>query len=173
MKNNRLDNKGITLLELIITLSIMTIILQIIYSVFCVGNQSFNMSKDQGLLQKDLRIVSDYIINEIRNGKEISPEAFSSKTIYYSLSLEKKDKHNTLCRTKYTPNKESEKLYIGESITELLFLPSEKDEMIQVKIKGEERARTYELDFELLLENIETLNIDKEGIDKIFYTKYK
>src|SRR5690625_4857407 len=127
MNNNRtdceLDNRGITLLEVIIALSIMIIILQVIYSIFFIGNNSFNMTKNKGFVQNDVRMAANYITREIRNAKEIQIENFTSKDlIYYGFSLEEKNGHRTLCRTTYKPNK-TEKVYVGESITELSFLP--------------------------------------------------
>ena len=59
-----------------------------------------------------------------------------------------------------------EKFYIGQAITELLFLPLEGDNMIQVKIKAEEKGQEYELSFQILLENIEYVDIPERVYPK-------
>lgn len=177
MKNRnylyRLNTKGITLVELMLILGILAIILQTMFLIFSLGNKAFNVSKDKGIIQKEVRTAAGLIVKEIKNAKELSKEKFMGEDSFFSLSLEKKDGHNALCRTSYLSKEQYEKFYIGQAITELLFLPLEGDNMIQVKIKAEEKGQEYELSFQILLENIEYVDIPERGISKIFYTKYQ
>ena len=64
--------KGITLIELVLTVAIISVIIQVIYSIFFVGNLSFNTSKDIGFAQQGARIPIDYINKEVRNSSSVS-----------------------------------------------------------------------------------------------------
>lgn len=77
LKKNR---KGLTLLELIIGLAILTIVLTMIFSFFDFGNRTVLVGFSQNKAQADLRIASDYVKNTVRYATEVSlssPETVS------------------------------------------------------------------------------------------------
>lgn len=76
MIRKKLNRNGITLVELVVTLAILSIIIQVAYSIFFVGNKSFATSKDIGFAQQELRNTSMALGNRIRMAKEISINDF-------------------------------------------------------------------------------------------------
>lgn len=66
------ENKyGITLIELIITMAILAIVIQVVYSVFFVGIKSFNVSKNVGFTQQEARTAITFITNEVKSAKRV------------------------------------------------------------------------------------------------------
>lgn len=168
MKNIIKNNKGITLIELIITIAIMAIVIQTIYSIFFVGNKSFNISKNKGFAQQEARIAMDIINKELRTAKEISKEESIGE--YYSLSIE----DNKLSRK--APDGSGKKLFLFNSQAEIEFEKIEKG-ILYVKIKvveGKNRdEQEYIVNFSILLENLEGSSEELENLSKIYYSKYE
>lgn len=80
------NQKGITLIELIVTLAILGIIIPVVYSVFFAGASSYSFSTNKGFAQQDLRRTADYLTKELRLITDINDEDLSS-TEYYSLRI--------------------------------------------------------------------------------------
>ncbi|MDF2546492.1 MAG: hypothetical protein K0R93_1390 [Anaerosolibacter sp.] len=68
-KRNR--QSGFTLIELIITIGLLSIILGIIFSFQSFGTKVFNKGVTQSDIQSTLRLASDFIIKDVRNATEI------------------------------------------------------------------------------------------------------
>lgn len=62
---------GITLVELLITIAILSIVLGGIYSLFIYGNKTYKSGTIQYDLQSKIRIASDIIVNDIRYASDI------------------------------------------------------------------------------------------------------
>lgn len=177
MKNIRYNNKGITLIELIITLAIMIVVLQTIYSIFFVGNKSFNIGKNKGFAQQEGRIVADFINNELRVAKKISEDRLMEK--HYSLSL-----NNNGQLSKKTYNEDgsedvNEEKILSKNLRGIKFKGADgnKKGIIYITIdvmEGEKskNGQNYSLDINILLENLPDFD---EDIDPkiIYYTKYE
>lgn len=81
MTKNKLNKKGLTLIEIIITLAIFAIIIQVVYSIFFVGNKSFNVGKNTGFAQQEIRNASIALSKEIKMAKDISNTDIYDKSI--------------------------------------------------------------------------------------------
>ena len=167
------NNKGITLVEIILTIAIMLIIFQAIYSLFFVGTKSFNMSKDKGFAQQNVRIAADYITKELRTAAKITTIA-PQDTIYYSLSL---DSSKNLIRTKYDNTGSSSNKIV--TLEEIFFINSKDNDgnikkgFIKVNTSSQENSQENNLEFEILLENLLEFNTEiPQNTSTIFYTKY-
>ena len=73
--------KGVTLIEVVIVLAIFAMIIQVIYSVFFIGNKSYAISKDIGFEQQELRNTSIALRNRIKMAKGISISNLSENEI--------------------------------------------------------------------------------------------
>lgn len=56
----------------------MAIILQVVYSIYFVGNKSFTTSKDIGFAQQEIRNVSIALSKELKAAKQINNTSFSA-----------------------------------------------------------------------------------------------
>ena len=66
------NQKGFTLVELIVVLAIIALVMGVMSSVFIAATKTFEKGLDQYDLQANIRLASDFIINEVRNASEIS-----------------------------------------------------------------------------------------------------
>ncbi len=66
------NQKGFTLVELIVALAIIALIMGVMSSAFIAATRTFEKGLDQYDLQANIRLASDFIINEVRNASEIS-----------------------------------------------------------------------------------------------------
>lgn len=176
MKKNILNNKGVTLIELLIVLAIIGIILQVVYSIFFVGNKSFNIGKDRGFAQQDARIASDIVIKELRTAKSISfiDGEFTGK--HYSLS---RNSSGQLIRTSFDGiNITETKVLFSGSLIGLKFNNKLNESNVIVsgivngKIIAEEGKQQTSFNFDILLENIPNYNTVITDEETIYYTKY-
>lgn len=65
------NKRGLTLLELIIAMGILSIVLMCIYSLFGFGNTTFTRGTRQSDIQSSIRLASDYITQQIRYSTEM------------------------------------------------------------------------------------------------------
>ena len=63
-------NKGVTLIELIVSFSILSIVLGAGYSLYAFNSKTFSSGTQQYDLQNEIRLASQFITNEVRNAKE-------------------------------------------------------------------------------------------------------
>ncbi len=63
--------KGITLIELLITMALMGLVLSVAYSFYSFGMKSFTGGTTQANAQMNARLVDDYLKKELRNVEEI------------------------------------------------------------------------------------------------------
>lgn len=90
-------NKGITLVEVIVTLAIIAIVIPLVYSVFFAGAKSYSFSTNKGFAQQDLRFTADILTKELRFATDVSDEGLNTRE-YYSLRI---DDEGNLVKTKH------------------------------------------------------------------------
>lgn len=83
--------KGITLVEVILTLALVALVIPVIYSIFFAGSTSHNVSTSKGFAQQDLRIASDFLTSELRLATDISKVDYENNEYYY---LKINNEHN-------------------------------------------------------------------------------
>lgn len=148
------NNRGITLIELIISIAIMGVIVLAIMSLFGFGNKSFIYSNKRSDLQNQVQLVSNIITEEIRNATEISlndtSPPFSDNTYnYITISGQKIILVNNGISTEKT------EAIITEynpmfTLTEL----SNRNNIVSFTIKGTIDGQDYEVTTKVALNNI-------------------
>lgn len=173
MKKAKYNNKGVTLIELLIVLAIIGIVLQVLYSIFFIGNKSFNTSKNKGFAQQDSRIAYTYITNELKTAKFISPNQLTGK--YYSLRFENGELYKDL----YNEDGTKQIILISNNLNKVEFIHLDVTSrgIINVIIVAEEGKegkdkQDYKLNFNVLLENIPNYE-ELIDADIIYYSKYE
>lgn len=71
-KSSLRDCRGLTIVELMISLAILSLIIAGITSLFVFGSRAFNKSESVSQVQFDVRMVSDFLTVELRNATAIS-----------------------------------------------------------------------------------------------------
>ncbi|MFO8192711.1 MAG: type II secretion system protein [Bacillota bacterium] len=84
------NDRGITLVELMVTLALLGIVLALGYLYFGFGVQAFQRGERQSIAQQAVRLTSDFITGEMRfaNQIEINPAGGISETGYRYIYLE-------------------------------------------------------------------------------------
>ncbi|OHW62543.1 hypothetical protein EUAN_11080 [Andreesenia angusta] len=155
-----LNKKGLTLLEVIITIAIVSIIIPVAFSVLGFGNKTFNSGISRRDIQQNVRNISTVMVDEIRY--EGSNQTESVDEIYLVDKIPSES--NRLEKIKYIAIEETGlKIYVGKSPTPSTQLGDnnginfekssierikEKNETVAIKIKvvGEESGNSYEVE---------------------------
>src|SRR5690554_877494 len=98
------NRKGLSLIELVLTVALVGIVIQVIYSVFFVSTTSYSVSTNKGFSQQDVRLVSDFMANEIKYVSIFSDMQSDFSDNYYSLSIEEIDGNKKLVKKLYNYN---------------------------------------------------------------------
>ncbi len=192
VKVHKRTRKGLTLIEVILTIAIMTIIGQALYSIYHVGTKSFEINRDMGFTQQDARLILENLNNEMRTAKEVSTDIIDSGNKYSSIVKD----GNVLKKISYVMNEsgdfvEDSTKILGTNINMLNFKPIDQNpedinieyitDMISVEIVTNEEnvSRSYTMDIRLENGNIIKYSTNELGeynlpetIERIYYTKY-
>lgn len=172
------NNKGVTLIELIVTMAIFAIIIQVIYSFYFVGNKSFEVSKNIGFAQQDVRLGTEILNAELRYADNIDINNLTGK--YYSLEiLSNGDGTYYLEKKEYT---ETDGTIVEDNIKTIngswkeIIINNNESGIINTTIEQYEDKQKYKIDFDIVLENSNSLNtgieISSFGSDKIIYYSF-
>lgn len=169
---------GITLIELILTLSLMAIVIQIIFSFYFVSNKSFETSKEIGFAQQDVRLVADYITNELKYARNIFTTNSETEPCY-AIAL---NDDGNIVRYTYNGSEVPPEVILKAKIEGISFKNVNIDGAIEnkrlisitirSKILEEGGNPKFKLDeFEILLENIRDYTNPIDNANIIYYTK--
>lgn len=165
------NKKGMTLIEVVVSIVIFAIIIQVGYSMFFTGNKSFGISRDIGFVQQDVRNISTFINSELRYIDKLSTAITDSSGvnftgIYYSIGVrDNGDQTYSLVRKKYDGELpfSSEEIIITTSTKNNPFeinISNTEEGKINVIAKKIEGGQEYSLDFDIGLENNRNLKTD-------------
>lgn len=153
------NNKGFTLIEVIISLAIVTIVTLSIFSFFRFNLNSFNMSTEAMEKQSNLRITSYKLTNELRNigfvdldnyaMSDISSMITSDSFIFVDSNSLKKGNYNSITN------------FADDEITNIEFSLREEKGRFFLNVEVFSGIDSYKT--EILLNNIITDNTDDDG----------
>ncbi len=176
--------KGITLIEVVLTLAIFSIVIASIYAVFFAGQNSFATSTNKGLAQESVRLAEIFLTDELKNTtslitKDEFDKVIVNKTIY---GIKYDDGNLLLSEYKYNTTTNSydssiirklkgdwNKLTISSLINGVL------DVSIEQKEKLYNKESVYPLEFSIKLINDNNLRNDNvwdlTSGDEIYFIK--
>jgi prepilin-type N-terminal cleavage/methylation domain-containing protein len=153
--------QGFTLIELIISLAILSIVMTSIISFFLYNNRVFAKGVDQFNVQSNIRLASDYITNQIRYATKIEIldtmdaamisdplneiDAYASYIYYENGKIIRLSKYN------------SNSFFVGVG-GQIEFSSSAPGEILHFNVTGVDTDQTYFIDSE-----VKPLNLDVEG----------
>lgn len=166
--NSIKNNKGYTLIELLLVLAFLGISMLIINSLNILGLKTFNFMSYQGSLQQNLRLATNFIIKETRFASdaeilnlslsELITEMEKTDNEYHYIYLE-----NNVLKYRYK-NKSN---YVADEIKELNFKKSTNN-ILKFNILCSNSAPNYKLGTEVVIlnmpQNKEILNLDGDAI---------
>jgi len=188
------NKKGMTLIEVLVTIAILAIVIQVGYSMFFSGNKSFGIGRDIGFVQQDVRNLATFLNSELRYVDKISTaiteftgEKFSGT--YYSIKLTKEDDDNgddiySIVRLKHEsedPDIFSEERIIARFTLDnpyevIISYDNENKGKVNADIKKAEGDQDYSLNIDIKLENykdyIEDFEVILHEYDKNYNTLY-
>ena len=146
------NQKGFTLVELIVALAIIALIMGVMSSAFIAATKTFEKGLDQYDLQANIRLASDFIIGEVRNASEISLTRPDSPNNYNKIFF----KNNMVsykpagsARIDLTPAIIDRRQNITFSLTQ-----SGSQYMLEITIKAMQDDSDYSITTQVLLNNV-------------------
>ncbi|MCR1897884.1 prepilin-type N-terminal cleavage/methylation domain-containing protein [Irregularibacter muris] len=166
------QQKGVTLVELLIVLALISMVLGLIFTIFSISNKAFYGGTEQGYMQKGARIAAQLITKQLRNAKEVSIEPITSESKYYTIKLEK-NSDNALYHVVLETIQEGiavKKTSFGEEYKKISFMGDDSPGVLNFTLEFEE----YTLSSAIKLNNINQRIIPK-GTSKntIYFSKYE
>lgn len=182
------NKKGITLIEVVLTVAILGIFIPSIYTVFFAGQNAFSTSTNKGFAQESVRLAELFLTDELKNtigfiSKDDFNAGIINQKIYelkyedgYLLLNEYEKKDETLSNGTLYDEKELRKL---KGNWNKLTISSLTNGVLDVSIEQKEKLynqeSTYPLDFSITLINDDNLRNDKvwdliKG-DKLYFVK--
>lgn len=140
--NNHKNNKGLTLVELLIALSLASLVVTVLFSFFMVGMRAYGNGNIQSDLQYEVRRSTNKIIDEIRHARNIS--STSGSNLINIGNLINSDYSN----------------YMKYSIT---------DNILTITVQASKNSLSYELETEVLLDNNTSGDIAENSSGKIYF----
>lgn len=181
IKNNR---KGVTLIELILTLALLAILSQVVYSVFFVGADSFAVSSNKGFSQQGVRNTTMFLESEFKYANDLyskqDVEEGITETIFYGLT--QSGDYIVVSEYKYIPDTSAPAQYIVKEVRR--FNSDWKEAQIrntemgllsiflnQVEVSGR-RTSDFDLEYNIYLDDgsiITDLEWDLSNVEEIVY----
>ena len=157
------QKKGLTLVEVIVTLAILSIVTGAIFSFFLFSNRTYGKGIDQYDVQSRIRIAADFVTSEVRYATKI--------TILNSIEQSKIDNPSNEIDayenylfikdgTLYRLGKYEQSSIVVCSGSSIDFSSSGTDYLLNFVIQGTESNQNYHIDSE-----VKPLNLSLEGID--------
>ena len=148
------NQSGLTIVEMLVALTLLSIVLAMGYSYFFFGNTTFNKGEAQSNMQRDIRQTAAFITAEVRYATEIemidTPTPSSGDGFHY-ISIEGS-------RIKYTDpsgNITYKTEAVLQELTPMFTLKWENSRNIMhFRLLGSDEAQTYKLETKALLYNI-------------------
>lgn len=167
----RVKRKGLTIIELILTIALIAIGLQLIFTIFYTGNKSFDLSRNKGFAQQDFRLTAINLDNELKTARDLKIESDIFVGKFYSLSI---DEDGNLIRTTYEDEAVQGKSILANSVSELIFrhLEGDVEGILTVLIQAEIGGELVQDEYKIILENLPDFNTIVEDKGIIYYTKY-
>lgn len=159
----KLNNKGITLIELLIVMALMGVIGAVAFSMYLFGNNTYLKVDKQYQLQSDLRLSTDYIIKEVRNASELEIVEVPISTFvqgYHYIYIENKKliyyyNENSVAKTESVLQND-----LFNPAFKRLKLSNNKN-MLSIVFIGAKISQNYKVDTEVLLNNINGLDFQQ------------
>jgi len=147
-----LHRKGFTIVELIIVLALLGIVLGVGYNLFFYGENTFRTGSSKYQLQSDVRLVSDFISEEIRNAVELDIVSLpiTAQTGYHYIYLDG-------ATIKYQFNGKTENKTNAIMNDQAIFAikkDANNKNFLKITLKGKLNGQEYDLATEIFLSNI-------------------
>lgn len=144
---------GFTLIELVVTIAILGIVSLLIYQFFSFGTLAFGRGSDKFDLQTELRLVSDYITEEIRFADQVEvlpalPGTFDPSIKYLYVNAA----HRLILVENGTSSNQSEP-FIQPNPQMFTLSSNQNRNTISYELAGHYRHENYELQSEAFLNN--------------------
>ncbi|MCB2307954.1 prepilin-type N-terminal cleavage/methylation domain-containing protein [Clostridium estertheticum] len=174
MKKNKCFHKGgFTLVELIVTIAIMLMVITMVFSIGNFGNRYFKKTNIQIYNQEAVRLVGDYIKQDIRFAKVINSDKTivkkqNEKSNYYALLY--KGGHLVKQVIKNSDDTLVSEKTIGDLLTDLSFISVTDKGMLKYKVTNNANGQNYSVTYEVILDNISVVVLPSNSTTTIYYS---
>jgi len=146
------ETKGLTLMEILITLALLGIILVPIFSFYFFGTNTYEAAEKKSNIQNDVLLAAEFITKQLRTVIDIFLDQTPNQhKDLYNGSIGLKDG----CIEYYYNDKS--KLITNSNIVQLSFTLKRKSNILEFHIMGGEGEDQYRIDSKVTLLNLKTL----------------
>ncbi len=177
---NKLNQKGFTLVELLIGVLFFGVILTLAFSIYYQTIISFDSSSNQYRIQNDVRTATQAFYNQLRNAKVISAyeDDDNLQNEYYVMQIknipENSENKRLVIDTIKNGSTFSTKVISVNTITSINFSGSEaypNKSFITYTINSNYKDKGYSIQAEFSCNNNIPINIPENGTEILYYVK--
>lgn len=164
------NDKGVTLIELIIVIGLLVVVLAVLYNIFMVSQKSFQVGIDKSIVQQDARVCSNKITDELKLAKTVSLTEPTGE--YYRISLKPSGTtvYKSVIITKYSGGVATEQKF-GSHIQSMIFTTkAPNSKVVQFNMVVTTGKQTIPINSSVQLINA-TADLTTPS-SQVFYTKY-
>ena len=164
------NDKGVTLIELIIVIGLLVVVLAVLYNIFMVSQKSFQIGIDKSIVQQDARVCSNKITDELKLAKTVSLTEPTGE--YYRISLKPNGTtvYKSVIITKYSEGVAAEQEF-GSYIQSITFTTkTTNSKVVQFDMVVTTGKQTIPINSSVQLINT-TADLTTSS-SQVFYTKY-
>ena len=168
------DNRGITLVELIIVLALISVVLFLTITILLISKKSFDLGMDSTIIQQDARRASDHITDKLKFAKYVSSSPLTGQE-YYRISLE----DNALAVSNIIVEKYdssgvvTQKMTVSKNIKSLQFTSGdENSKLIDFEIMASSGDYNYQLKSSVTLNN-SSITEQLHGSTILYFSLYE
>jgi len=153
------SQRGISLVELLIALSILSIVLGLAYSLFFFSTKSFKMGSNQSNIQQNLRSVSSFIHKEVRHAVEIETldTSFTPTQGYEYIFAENSSiNHGKFINGSFVKTSKSDAIIVNS--TGLVFTIKKLDNgsnLLEFTVRAGDEKQSYDIKSVIYLNNVQ------------------
>jgi len=145
------SNKALTLVEIIISLAILSIVLMIIFSFYNFGTKTFSKGKDEYNSQSNARLVSDYITDQVRLSTKVTLSDYTIDTTFENKYSYFYVDGNIVYHKKWNGTSHDNQIFT-DLVNSISFTGSNDD--LTLKVTGIGNSKEYVLTSEIPMPNL-------------------
>lgn len=158
------NEKGITLIELLIVLALLGIVLAIGYNIYFFGQRTFTIGETQTNLQRDVRFASAFITREVRYATELEVRNDVDNVSGYNYIY----LNNNRITHRNASGQITEKTYAVIDLMSFVVVKpvGVNNFLLGFTINGSDEDRSYDLESEVMLYNLKNVTENSDIVVK-------
>lgn len=162
--------RGMTLVELLVSVAIISVVVLLAGSLLVMGAKGYRRNITQTALQQDARLKADFITGHVRNAKAVSAAA-PAQDHYLLIQVDSSGTQQHLVLDTVTPLGTKRRV-VGSPLQALKFYNTHDSRLLGVTLTVQKQTQSFTLDFTVLMENTVVGSLGSKGSSRLYMTTY-